>query len=99
MYALTFCYEGCDDSSAYATTIAVSEDKNALYRKMDECVAEDTREPNEENDEDEWCEDCNYRVVSRYGGDCYLQHKARYNLYTKYSVHEVEVIKNIDYEP
>lgn len=34
MHALTFCYEGYDDCSPYAVTIAVSEDVERLRAKM-----------------------------------------------------------------
>ena len=38
MFALTYCFEGVDDSYPYATTIAVSEDEEKLRKKMEECV-------------------------------------------------------------
>lgn len=90
IYALTFCYEGVDDNSPFAQTIAVSEDVDKLREKMAECVKEDTREPNEEDGEDEWCEDCNYQVNQFGGTYTILQHKARTNLYCKYSIHTTE---------
>lgn len=33
MFALTYCFEGVDDSCPYATTIAVSEDEENSVRK------------------------------------------------------------------
>lgn len=92
MYALTFCYEGCDDNSPYATTIAVSEDKEKLIAKMNECVEEDMREPDEDEDEDEWCTDCNWQVYRRYNDKVMLQHKALINLYSTYDITTVEVL-------
>ena len=90
MYALTFCYEGCDDNYPYALTIAVSEDFNTLREEMEKCIEEDTQE----NEEDEWDDSYNFQVVQRVGDNqsismVSLQHKARINLYTKY------VIKNV----
>lgn len=90
MYALTFCYEGCDDNYPYAVTIAVSEDFNTLREEMEKCIEEDTQE----NEEDEWDDSCNFQVYQRIGDNqsismVSLQHKARINLYTKY------VIKNV----
>ena len=90
IYALTFCYEGCDDNSPFAQTIAVSEDVDKLREKMAECVKEDTREPNKKDGEDEWCDDYNYQVNHFGGTYVILQHKARTNLYCKYCIHTTE---------
>lgn len=90
MYALTYCYEGVDDNSPFACTIAVSTDIEKLRAKMAECVAEDCTEPNED---DEWNTDTNYKVNSRYGDEIYLQHKKYINLYASYKIHYVEVIE------
>jgi hypothetical protein len=90
IYALTFCYEGCDDNYPFAQTIAVSDDVDKLREKMAECVKEDTREPNEENGEDEWCDEYNYQVNSASESYAILQHRVRTNLYCKYSIHSVE---------
>ena len=35
MYALTYCYEGVDDNSPYAVTLAVSSDKQKLLDEME----------------------------------------------------------------
>lgn len=92
MYALTFCYEGCDDICPYASTIAVSEDKDTLITKMNECVEEDLRLPDEDNDEDECNDACNWQIYKSYGDTVMLQHKARTDLYAKYSVQSVELL-------
>lgn len=92
MYALTFCYEGCDDNYPYASTLAVSEDKDVLVAEMNRLVEEDLREPDEEFDEDEWSEDCNWQIYKSYGDVVMLQHKARTNLYSKYHISKVDVI-------
>jgi hypothetical protein len=91
MYALTFCYEGCDDNYPYAVTIAVSENFDTLREEMENCIEEDTQE----NEEDEWDEDCNFQVYERVGDNqsiymVSLQHKARINLYTKYVIKKVK---------
>lgn len=89
MYALTFCYEGCDDNYPYAQTIAVSEDINTLREEMEKCVEEDTQE----NEDDEWDDSCNFQVYQRVGDyQVALQHKARTNLYTKYVIRNVNVL-------
>lgn len=95
MFALTFCYEGYDDCTPYACTIAVSEDKEKLIEKMNECVAEDTREPDGEDDEwddDEWDDDINYNVYKNHKDAVYLQHRKITELYTSYKIHSVEVL-------
>lgn len=89
MYALTFCYEACDGNEPYACTIAVSEDKDKLIAEMKKCVDEDTQI----DEDDEWDEDCNYHIFKKYDDtDVYLQHNARTDLYTHYSISEVEVL-------
>jgi hypothetical protein len=92
MFALIFCYEGVDDCMPYATTIAVSENRDILVQKMKECVEEDMEEPNSENGLDVWNDTCNWRVCE----DCYykitLQHKMRTNLYASYKIQSVEVL-------
>ncbi len=93
MYALTFCYEGCDDNYPYAVTIAVSEDFNTLREEMEKCIEEDTQK----NEDDEWDDSYNFQVIQRVGDNqstsmVSLQHKARINLYTKYVINNVNVL-------
>ena len=90
MFALTYCFEGVDDSYPYATTIAVSEDKEKLREKMMECVEEDCTEPTDEDDA--WDTDCNFQIVSNYGGEVTLQHRKNINLYAKYRIQYTEMI-------
>ena len=90
MFALTYCFEGVDDSYPYATTIAVSEDEEKLRKKMEECVEEDCTEPIDEDDA--WDTDCNYQIVSNYGGEVTLQHRKNVNLYAKYRIQHTEMI-------
>lgn len=92
MYALTYCYEGVDDNTPYACTIAVSEDIEKLRAEMEKCIEEDTREPNEEDGEDEWQDDINYKVYKKYDDEVYLQHKKNINLYASYKIHHVKVL-------
>lgn len=88
MYSLTYLYEGVDDCSPYATTIAVSDDPNKLHKKMYECVEQDQFEP---DDDDECWDDChNYNVIKTYENEVVLQHRKRINLYAKYSINQVE---------
>ena len=88
MHALTYCYEACDGNSSYAQTIAVSEDRDALVEEMKKCIQKDT----ETDENDEWNEDCNYKVVFQDDSDATLQHSSRINLQTHYSIKPVDVI-------
>ena len=91
MYALTYCFEGVDDSYPYATTIAVSEDEEKLRKKMEECVEEDCTEPTDEDDA--WDTDGNYQIVSNYGSEVNLQHRKYINLYASYKIQVVDVVE------
>lgn len=90
MYTLVYCFEGVDDNYPYASAIAVSEDKEKLREKMMECVEEDCTEPIDEDDA--WDTDCNYQIVSNYGGEVTLQHRKNINLYAKYRIQHTEMI-------
>lgn len=90
MYSLTYCYEGVENSSPFAVTLAVSDDIEKLKNYMNECVAEDCREPM--NEEEEWNDDCNYSILKEFDGEVYLQHNANNNLYTNYKINLVEVL-------
>lgn len=90
MYTLVYCFEGVDDNYPYASAIAVSEDKEKLREKMMECVEEDCTEPIDEDDA--WDTDCNYQIVSNYGGEVTLQHRKNVNLYAKYRIQHTEMI-------
>ena len=90
MYTLVYCFEGVDDNYPYASAIAVSEDKEKLREKMMECVEEDCTEPTDEDDA--WCTDCNFQIVSNYGGEVTLQHRKNINLYAKYRIQHTEMI-------
>lgn len=92
MHALTFCYEGYDDCSPYAVTIAVSEDVERLRAKMLECIAEDTREPNEDEDEDEYDDSINYEISKQSKDEVLLNHRELGDLYTSYKIQEVNVL-------
>ena len=91
MYALTYCFEGVDDSYPYASTIAVSMDKEKLREKMMECVEEDCTEPTDEDNA--WGTDCNFQIVSDYGSEVTLQHRKDINLYASYKIHSVDVVE------
>ena len=90
MYTLVYCFEGVDDNYPYASAIAVSEDKEKLREKMMECVEEDCTEPTDEDDA--WDTDCNFQIVSNYGGEVTLQHRKNINLYAKYRIQYTEMI-------
>ena len=88
MFALTYCYEGCDDNTPYATTIAVSEDVEKLKKAMERCLDEDC----EIDEEDEWSDDKNFILYRKSDLETILQHKKRTNLYVKYRVHQVVLL-------
>lgn len=90
MYTLVYCFEGVDDNYPYASAIAVSEDKEKLREKMMECVEEDCTEPTDEDDA--WDTDCNFQIVSNYGGEVTLQHRKNINLYARYRIQHTEMI-------
>ena len=90
MYTLVYCFEGVDDNYPYASAIAVSEDKEKLREKMMECVEEDCTEPIDEDNA--WDTDCNFQIVSNYGGEVTLQHRKNVNLYAKYRIQHTEMI-------
>ena len=92
MYALNFIYEGYDDCSPYSVTIAVSEDVEKLRSKMAECIEEDCREPNEDEDEDVYDDSINYEVERQSKDDVLLNHRELADLYTRYRIHQVEVL-------
>ena len=90
MYTLVYCFEGVDDNHPYVCTIVVSMDKEKLREKMMECVEEDCTEPTDEDDA--WDTDCNFQIVSNYGGEVTLQHRKNINLYAKYRIQHTEMI-------
>lgn len=88
IFALTFCYEGVDDNAPFAQTIAISEDKEKLIKKMKKCVKEDLSK----DEEDEWNDDRNFKIYKEEHLKITLQHKARINLFTHYVIRTVEMI-------
>lgn len=92
MYALVWCYEGYDDNTPIGSAVAVSEDKEKLYAELAECIAEDTREPDEENEEDEWSDNCNFKVIREMKDDVLLQHSVNTDLYVHYTIRSVSVL-------
>ena len=96
MYALTYCYEGTDNTDPYGATLAVSEDKDKLIAEMRSCVAKDCEQPNPDDEDyddgDEWNDDANFGVVHDYETEVVLQHRLNNNLYAKYTIRRVEVL-------
>jgi hypothetical protein len=88
MYALTWCYEGYDDNTPVALTIAVSEDKEKLKEKMKECIDEDT----EVDEDNEWNDDRNFKVHRQDSDSALLQHKAITNLWVKYQINHTNFL-------
>lgn len=90
MYALTYTYEGYYGNSPYGGIIAVSYDKKLLNAKMKEMVAIDCREP--EDEDEEYSDECNWKVTSEYDDYTTLRHKANTDLYSNYRITYVEVL-------
>jgi len=88
MYALTYCYEGTDNSIPYGATLAVSTDIEKLEIEMKKCVAEDC----EIDEDDEWADDKNYIVYHKNDMEITLQHRKNINLYAKYTIRSVDVL-------
>ena len=88
MFALTYCYEGYGDNCPFATTIAVSEDKEELKKAMKRCVEEDC----EIDEEDEWSDDKNFILYRDCELETILQHKKYTSLYAKYHIHQVVLL-------
>lgn len=88
MYALTYCYEGTDNTIPYGATLAVSTDIEKLKTEMEKCVAEDC----EIDEDNEWDDDKNYIVYMRYDTEITLQHQKNINLYAKYTIRSVDVL-------
>lgn len=90
MYALTYCYEGCYNTTPYAATIAVSTNKELLREKMWECIEEDCVIP---DDEDDLLDDSqNYEVYKELDDEVVLIHREDADLYAKYHITSVDVL-------
>lgn len=88
MYALTYCYEGTDNTAPYGATLAVSTDFEKLKSEMEKCVAEDC----EFDENDKWADDKNFVVYARYDTEIALQHRTNINIYAKYTIRSVDVL-------
>lgn len=88
MFALTYCYEGTDNTNPYGVTIAVSTDIEKLKAEMKKCVDEDC----EIDEDNEWDDDKNFIEYSRYDTEITLQHRKYINLYAKYTIRSVYVL-------
>ena len=88
IFALTFCYEGTYNTSAYASTLFVSHDLDLLKAKMREYA-----NANCEVVEDDWDNDKNFHIVQEYNDmEISLKHNTE-ELYTKYCITSVEVLE------
>ena len=99
MYALTWCYEGVDDNTPSAQTIAVSESKDKLIAELQKWVDLDTveikpedYEDQDEYEEDAWDDDRNFQVVRSESTDVLLQHRKQTNLYTRYRIQSTQFV-------
>ena len=91
MYALTYIYEGAEDFLPFATTLAVSSDKEKLVQKMYSYVEDDCLIPYDEDDQ--YATDSNYQICERIEGvSVRLQHRVHTELYTMYSIKKVKVL-------
>ena len=88
MFALTYCYEGSDNTNPYAVTIAISNDIEKLRVEMEKCVDEDC----EVDDDDDWADDKNFIAYRNCGDEITLQHKKNINLYATYKIHSVDCL-------
>ena len=88
MFAHTYCYEGTDNTTPYAITIAISTDIEKLKAEMEKCANEDC----EIDEDDEWADDKNFVVYARYDNGIALQHRKNINLYATYKIHSVDCL-------
>lgn len=87
MYALIYLYGGMNCQEPYSSCLGVSTDIGKLKNKMNNWVAKDCSV----DDEDEWNDECNYKVNAYYENEVWLQHKKNINLYCKYTIQSVDV--------
>jgi len=88
MYALTYCYEGTDNTNPYGITIAVSTNIEKLKNEMIKCVDEDCQIDND----DEWSTEKNFTIYSKYDTEITLQHRTNTDLFTIYKIHSVNCL-------
>lgn len=88
MFALTYCYEGTDNTHPYGITIAVSTDIEKLKNEMIKCVDEDCQIDND----DEWSTEKNFTIYNKYDIEITLQHRKNINLYATYKIHSVNCL-------
>lgn len=88
IFALTYCYEGTDNTTPYGVTLAVSTDIEKLKAEMEKCIAEDC----EIDEENEWDDDKNFVEFIRCGTEIVLQHRKNINLYAKYTIRTADVL-------
>ena len=89
-FALTYTYEGVEDSMPYASTLVVSDNREKVVNYMNECVAEDCREPI--NEDYKFDTDHNYSEVYRHYDGVRLKHNAYEELFASYEIKEVSVL-------
>ena len=87
MYALIYLYGGTESQEPFSTCLGVSTDIEKLKNEMNNWVSGDCLV----DEEDEWSEEGNYKVISQFENDIWLQHKKNINLYTKYIIQSVDV--------
>ena len=90
LYALTYCNEGDCDSSPYASTIAVSYNKETLRNELERCVTEDCEVVTDDEDDEYYNK--NFKVVSLYDDSATLQHTIYEDLYIKYTITYTEML-------
>lgn len=87
MYALTYCFEGCFSRNSFATTIAISNDKDKLIEKMNICIQEDCKPINEDDNVDELI---GFKPYQFSECEVVLQHTIIDDLYVTYKISNVE---------
>lgn len=94
MYALTYCFEGTDQTAPYGATIAVSYDKDKLYEEMMRCVEEDCSSPADADDEwsRQYDDSRNFEISSKGIDNIILKHKYIPFLYSAYRITNVDVL-------
>lgn len=88
MYALVYTYEGYYNSAPYSVAIAISNDIGVLRVEMQKCIDSDIVI----DEDDEYNEEKNFELITKWNDSARLQHKNTPELYIKYEIQVVDVL-------
>ena len=88
LYALIYLFKGTYSQEPFSQVMCISDDRQVIEQELQKYVAEDTRT----DDEDEWNEECNFKVYYECMNTTYLQHKKNTDLMTQYTIQRVDAL-------